>query len=141
MRSRAIGWFKRVLTGGGDQCLVSSVGGAHVASTAQVFAGSVRAVPSSIDERLAIVEDDLRQLRKEFKDETRKVRSEISAVSANVATETQSRKDGEARVQYLLEETAVGGLHLEWLGLGWLALAAIGTAIPQELAAFWDWLR
>jgi hypothetical protein len=33
-----------------------------------------------------------------------------------------------------LEELAVGGLHLEWVGLSWLVLGVLGTSIPDEIA-------
>jgi hypothetical protein len=108
------------------------VGVAIVAGEARVV---VRASPGdSLDRRVTILEENLDRLRDEIDAKEKKVRTELSIVKAAVEREERARETEARRLSSQMEELAVGGLHLELVGLTWLILGVLGTSIPDELA-------
>jgi len=51
-----------------------------------------------------------------------------------VRREREERGAGDDRTTRQIEEVAIGGLHLEVVGLVWLILGVLGTSIPDEAA-------
>jgi hypothetical protein len=95
----------------------------------------VRAGPdASLDRRVTILEENLDRLRDEIDAKESKVRTELSTVKAAVEQEQRARETEARRLSSQMEELAVGGLHLELIGLAWLILGVLGTSIPDELA-------
>lgn len=95
----------------------------------------VRAGPgASLDRRVTILEENLNQLRDEIDARENKVRTELSTVKAAVEQEQRARETEARQLSKQMEEFAVGGLHLELVGLTWLILGVLGTSIPDELA-------
>jgi hypothetical protein len=58
----------------------------------------------------------------------------IGTVRDDVQRETQERQAAEQRTFRQIEEVAIGGLHLEIVGLVWLFFGVLGTSIPDEIA-------
>jgi hypothetical protein len=62
------------------------------------------------------------------------LKDNLSRVETLVHIESNNRQTGDANISKLLEGFAVGGIHLELVGLAWLLLGMFGTSIPKELA-------
>jgi hypothetical protein len=101
----------------------------------------VRAGPgSSLDQRVAILEENLNRLRDEVDANESKIKREVAAVREALSREQQARDNEVRRMAAHMEELAVGGLHLELVGLTWLVFGGLGTSIPGEVARLLCWL-
>lgn len=89
---------------------------------------------SSTKRRLALLEQAVEELRNELDAQARDIRNSIAAVNKSLEKEELERRDENVKFKKLLDEVAVGGLHLESIGLVWLILGVVGTSIPSELA-------
>jgi hypothetical protein len=91
---------------------------------------------ATIPERLAAVEARIKELQLELGESSNKLSNQIAAVSRDVQAERQQRETAGEQATRSLEAVAVGGLHLEVVGLTWLISGVICTSIPSELAAW-----
>jgi hypothetical protein len=98
------------------------------------------AANSSVEQRVEILENNLDQLRDELAARDAKRLAEVQSLSASLHREHSAREADTARATSLLESLAVGGLHLESVGVVWLTLGVYATSIPQELVHIWRWL-
>lgn len=89
---------------------------------------------ASLDYRVAILEENLNRLRDEFNVQVSKIRKELGAVHGALDHEQRAREAETSQMAARLEELAVGGLHLESVGLLWLVFGVLGTSIPDEIA-------
>ena len=80
---------------------------------------------ASLDRRVTILEENLNRLRDEIDAKENKVRTELSTVKATVEQEQRARETEARRLSSQMEELAVGGLHLELVGLAWLILVLL----------------
>ena len=104
-----------------------------------MMSGEVRALVSagpgtSLDRRVALLEENLNRLRDEVDAKENKIGRELSAVRGAIEEERRAREKEARRITRQMEELAVGGLHLELIGLTWLVLGVLGTSIPDEVA-------
>lgn len=90
-----------------------------------------------LDRRVALLEENLKRLRNEVDAKEKKIMGELSTLTGVIDEERRSRETEARRISSQLEEFAVGGLHLEIIGLVWLFLGVLGTSIPDEIAALW----
>ena len=93
-----------------------------------------------IDRRVNVLEEHLRLLQEQVDEDVDELRRRIAEVKAQGDREAQERRQDDERTVLHLEEVAVGGLHLESVGLLWLALGVVGTSVPAEIAACLAWL-
>lgn len=91
-----------------------------------------------LDPRVALLEENLKRLRKELDAKEKKFMENLNTVRGVLEEERRSRETEARRLSNQLEEFAVGGLHLEIIGLVWLFLGVLGTSIPDETAALWQ---
>lgn len=102
---------------------------------------TVRAGPdSSLDRRVAILEENLDRLREEVDANESKIKKEVGAVRDALSREQQARDNEFRKMGAQMEELAVGGLHLELVGLTWLVVGGLGTSIPDQIARLLCWL-
>lgn len=95
----------------------------------------VRASPEdSLDRRVALLEENLYRLQDEVDAKEKEFKKELGTVRDALGQEQRSRETEDRKVSAKLEELAIGGLHLEFVGLIWLALGVLGTSIPDEIA-------
>ena len=69
-----------------------------------------------------------------------KIRKEVGAVRDALSREQQARDNELRKMAAQMEELAVGGLHLELVGLTWLVFGGLGTSIPDQIARLLRWL-
>ena len=89
---------------------------------------------TSIERRLAILEDNLTALQKEVDEQGSDLRARIARATEDWQRETRALRDSVRDASQKVEEVAVGGLHLETVGLCCLFLGVVATSIPAELA-------
>ena len=118
---------------------------ASVASAAAV-AGECRVVRTPrpgapLDERVSALESDLASLRDELDAKVGGLRADIRALSDKIKHERRERERADQQTARRVEEVAVGGLHLETVGLFWLVMGTLGTSIPDEIALWISFFR
>lgn len=122
-----------------------------VTGTMSVTAGSptvtgygrvVRAVRpgAPLEERLSALEENVDDLRKDVDRTNVRFTGELTMLTRQIESESKERRREGHDAARIIEEVAVGGLHLETVGLFWLVLGAVGTSIPEEIAALLSWL-
>jgi hypothetical protein len=135
LTSRVRGWMARVLTSGRPKNVVLNSGSGEIKLSGALVLAHGRALGASIERRVEMLEQDVEQLRKQSQESTARLKRDVDALRADLAFETQKRIESDTRVEHLVSEIGVGGLHLEWIGLIWLMLATMCTALPEELAS------
>ena len=91
-------------------------------------------VGGSIEQRLAGLEREIDALRKDAQEREKKFDDKLSEVHADLSKEKQERAEAHAEIKRKLDNLAVGGLHLDVIGLWWLAFATIATCVPDGVA-------
>ena len=130
-------WFKRLGTLFGPARPVSIHGLASAGAT--LTAGSLRVITNApagatMDQRMAIVEETLKRIYAELDETNSRVQSQLNSATTAIQQETVERSSADDTLNKRIEEFAVGGLHLETVGLVWLLTGVLGTSIPDELA-------
>lgn len=134
MTARVRAWAHRLLTSGRPRNVAILVGTGEIRLSGAVALAHGRALGASLDRRIEMLEQDVERLRKDTQESTSNLRQSIETLKAELVAEVQKRTENNARVEHLVSEVGVGGLHLEWIGLLWLVLATVCTALPEELA-------
>lgn len=138
LRRRVAAWFRRVIaTFRTPEPITLQASGSFSAAwfgEARVVRGVPPGAP--LEDRVAVLEDNLGRLRDELDAKEEKIRREMATVREGLEHESQERRVENQRMAQTVEEVAVGGLHLEFVGLIWLVLGVLGTSIPDEIAAF-----
>jgi hypothetical protein len=88
------------------------------------------------DERLDPLEREIDHLQRQADEHERKVESKLSEVRAELSKEAQQRIEAHARTNAKLDGLAVGGLHLDVIGLWWLLFATVATSVPDGVVWF-----
>jgi hypothetical protein len=86
---------------------------------------------ATLAERVSILEEKLKHLRDELDTKIQGVRREVDTVKKSVERESQERRVGDEKMAREIEEVAIGGLHLEVVGLIWLFLGIMASGIPD----------
>lgn len=91
---------------------------------------------STIERRLSVLEQDVARLQDEVDANEAALRKDLGLVNTSLSSEQQARESQFRQLATRLEDFAVGGLRLEFVGLVWLVLGGLGTNIPGELATW-----
>ena len=91
---------------------------------------------ATLDERVSILEENLKLLRDELDSRLQGVRQELGTVKESIERESQERRVADEKTARKIEEVAIGGLHLEVVGLVWLLLGVTAASIPDVIAAW-----
>jgi len=90
---------------------------------------------ATLDQRVSILEENLKLLRDELDTRLQGVRQELGTVKESIERERQERRVADEKTARKIEEVAIGGLHLEVVGLIWLFLGVMAASIPDVIAA------
>lgn len=93
-----------------------------------------------LHKRLAELEIQFEELTADLQQATIELRGEITKVRVDAEAGVSARGKEIADATRKLEGFAVGGLHIEWLGLAWLLAGTLYCNIPEEIAAIWTYL-
>ena len=91
---------------------------------------------AALDERVSILEENLKLLRNELDTKVQGVRRELGTLKESIERESQERRVADEKTARKIEEVAIGGLHLEVVGLVWLLLGVTAASIPDVIAAW-----
>ena len=134
-----LNWFRR-LAGAFTGPKTISVGGSL--TSAWNIAGKLRVARelgpgATLDQRVSILEENLNLLRDELDTELQGVRRELGSVKVSIEHESQERRAADEKTGRKIEELAIGGQHLEWVGLLWLFFGFLAGTFPDGIA---EWL-
>ncbi len=98
---------------------------------ARTATGEVRVVigvrpGAPLEERVSLLEENLDRLRHELDAGVQELRHGLATVKEDIQRETQERQVEDQKTAHKIEDVAIGGLHLETVGVFWLILGVIG---------------
>ncbi len=114
----------------------------HVQGVASVaLAGSARvrvgaAPDATLDRRVAVLEQNYELLQKQVDQQEVQTNERLRALQSQVQAEATARQAEDRLTAGKLEDMAIGGLHLEGVGVLWLLLGVVATSMPTEIAAW-----
>jgi hypothetical protein len=83
-----------------------------------------------------MLEENLKLLRDELDTKLQGVRRELGTLKESIDHESQERRVADEKTARKIEEVAIGGLHLEVVGLIWLFLGVTAASIPDVIAGW-----
>jgi hypothetical protein len=101
---------------------------------------SVKAGPNStLERRVQILEEELERVRDHMAAEHHDLVVKVDKIEASVATERNERTQGQHALQQKVADLAVGGLHLELVGLVWLFVGVALSTLPERIVTtIWE---
>lgn len=96
---------------------------------------------ATLDERVAAIEKNLRNVRDEFSAHQKEADDRARAHDDEMKRERAERKAADKEIQDKIKETETGGLHLNWSGVWWLLSGTICSTFPEGLAQFVAWVN
>jgi len=138
LRAGILSWLRRLaaaFTGPKPISLQASAGAFGMVTGDARLIRSVRP-GATLDERVSILEENLKLLRDELDTRLQGVRQELGTVKESIERESQERRVADEKTARKIEEVAIGGLHLEEVGLFWLFLGVTAASIPDVIAAW-----
>jgi hypothetical protein len=89
-----------------------------------------------VEERFTRLEAEVASLRAGHRSHVRSTRQSVDQLRDADQQERGERRAADQAHDKKLEEVAVGGLHLETMGLVWLLVGVIASSVPAQLAAW-----
>jgi hypothetical protein len=91
-------------------------------------------VGGTIEQRLDGLENEIDALRKDRQEREKNFQDKLSELRGELSKDKQERIEAHAEIGRKLDNVAVGGLHLDVIGLWWLLFATVATSVPGGLA-------
>jgi uncharacterized membrane protein HdeD (DUF308 family) len=110
---------------------ITGVGAVGLAGSAALAYGRVR---GTTEQRLDGLEREIDGLRRDAQERERQFQDKLSELRGELSKEQQERIEAHAEIKRKLDNVAVGGLHLDVIGLWWLLFATIATNVPDGVA-------
>lgn len=105
------------------------------ASSPSVTVGSSKPPHEDFGQRLAHLEERIKGLEAKGREQDFKLKRTERALREEVEAERRARDRGDQNVRELVKELSVGGLHIEGMGLVFLAASMVMAGLPEEIAA------
>jgi hypothetical protein len=135
LRASLSGWFARVMQAfRKPQNVTIQAGSAAVnvtLGTATLTATGVTA-PPTIDQRLSVLEGDVRDLRAQIASATSALRDSVSTLKRDLQQERREREEGDRRALQEVEGLAAGGFDLAMVGVFWTVIGGILSSPAGE---------
>ena len=138
LRASMANWFRR-LAGAFTAPKPTSVKVSLAGASIRVFNAQVDVgigSQATLVERVEKLEENLKRLQGEVDSRVQGLRQELGTVKESIERESQGRREADEKTARRIEEMAIGGIHLEVVGLLWLFLGVIAAGIP-DLIAVW----
>lgn len=119
---------------------VISVGTGEYFVVGERVSVSVKPGPNAtLEQRVKLLEEELERVRDHAAAEHHDLRVRVDKIEASVATERTERTQGQDALQRKVADLAVGGLHLELVGLVWLLVGVALSTLPEQVVtAIWE---
>ena len=116
---------------------VITPGTAHMAFVANPAGVSVGRNPArTLEQKVAALEEEMDAVKQKLAKYRETLKESIDDLADQLQTESVQRHYGDSEIKEKLETMAVGGIHLEFVGLIWLFVGVICSGFPQEVAAW-----
>jgi len=101
---------------------------------------SVKAGPNStIEQRVEILEREFERVRDHTAAEHHDLVVKVDKIETSVTTERNERTQGQDALRRKVADLAVGGLHLELVGLVWLFFGVALSTLPERIVTtIWE---
>lgn len=140
LHARIFGWFGRFAAAFKSPKPIfaqASVAGAGTA-VGKPRVSSRAPLGTSLEKRVTLLEENLDRLQAELDTKVHEMHGELGTMRQDIQRESEARKAADEDTTRKIREVAVGGLHLEEVGLVWLLFGVLGASLPDEIAG---WLR
>lgn len=114
--------------------VVGSAGSVSGSATAAAIGNSTSRLPTTLEERVALLEEKLYLADTQINEGRRKLEEEAKKRKAAIEAEAEARDEGDRAVQKLIEEAVIGGIRLETMGVVWLAFGLTLSSLSEEIA-------
>jgi len=116
--------------------IINSVGGISITPGTGSALLTVKAAPGSpIEKRVELLEKAVDLLRDYHGREIEKLDQAVERVAADLTIEQRERAQVDERLRTTVEELAVGGLHVEVVGVVWLFFGIFLGTLPEQSVA------
>ncbi len=88
----------------------------------------------SLESRVEALEQALKSFQQESGESTRRLEANLGEVNKSVEQEREQRITASDSTSRQIEQLAVGGLHLEVVGLLWLLAGTLLSNMPDEIS-------
>ncbi len=113
------------------------LGPVEIHSMAGELKAELSAAPgASLEDRVTKLEKDLKTLRDQMNTKEQQLRLEINETKECMEKENRARHEADNEINQTIQELAVGGLNLEFVGVIWLVVGIVTTSIPDGLANY-----
>jgi len=128
-------WFKRFPKFVENaRTTVGSISATTENATASFFGTTSLAPNSSIENRVAFLEEQLKQVHLQVYGNRIHFENECKSLSDALSAESDKRKTGDKQSHYDLKAFAVEDVYIEVMGVVWLIFGAISATASKELA-------
>lgn len=130
------GWFGRVADAfkPSNTVIVAVAESGSATAFAEVRATNNTEEEASLEQRLDALELNVKRIQAELDSKVQGLRQKIDTATESIGQESRVRQTGDQEITRKLEEIAVGGIHLEALGLFWVCMGLIETNIPEIIS-------
>jgi hypothetical protein len=106
-----------------------------MAGVSQSMTGPVRisAKMKSLEEKVSWLLDQVEKLENRMEDLSREGRQREKKLKGLIDEESSERESADENISQQIEEVAIGGLHLELMGLVWLVVGIVLSSFPVVL--------
>lgn len=129
-------WFREVF--GKPRSVVlephSAVHG-HTSAGAKLSIWANAGPSASLEDRVYIIERNLDSLRQEVQEDKTYLQERIEKLRSDLKQESNARQEQSKEIKQSLEESVIGGIHLEATGLTALIVGTLSAGIPEAVAA------
>ena len=114
-----------------------NIGPVRVEGTGTLSA-KLTSVGPTTEERLKLLEDEVRTLREQQQTDRGEFRKGIREALTKIGEEASTRREDDEAIRSLLKDQAAGGLHMEVMGLIWIAVGTwAGSMAPDYIGRFY----
>lgn len=134
-------WASRPVFGKRSHALAGSVNlGGIVGMSGKLSIWHGTPPDSPVNARVDALEKNLLILRKDLDETEKRLQEEARIRTEAIAAESFARESDRSHLTTRLDQFAVGGLHIEWMGIGWLVVGLVLSNIPTEITKVLHWL-
>lgn len=91
---------------------------------------------ASTERKFEVLEKNLNTAMTRITTLERKITEKTQEVNLNIETAHRELSSKQEAINKLLEESSVGGINIEAMGLAWLTVGIIAATIPDKLSVF-----